>query len=205
MTRRLLLILLAVFAQACRRTPSADDARMLLTAAEPALDTTSVVVRVWADGPPWFSCAEVIAKFRRAKDSQAVRDQVGNWRPLVMTDWLTLRDTTKGHVVEPGWCAATLRHEPARLSAGWTVVRGDSQPSGQPRRGWDVMAGRQRVVVHVRPEAVGRDSVSVDYMLAVAPNANGKALQADRDSTRHRALLVREEGEWRVRQTRWVR
>lgn len=205
MLLRSLPLLTLLIAVSCRRAPSPEEAQRLLSAANPALDTMTVVVRVWADGPPWFSCSEVIAKFRARADSQVVRDQVGNWRPLVMAKWVTLRDTARGRVVDPGWCAATLRDEPARLSAGWTRVSGDSQPSGMPRRGWDVQAGRQRVVVHDKPQSVGRDSVQVDYLLAVAPNANGVALQADRDSTRHRALLMREDGRWRVRQAEWVR
>ncbi len=203
MARRFAVMTAVLLASACRRAPSTEEARQLLRAAEPALDSTSVVVRVWADGPPWFSCAEVIAKLTASADSQVVRNQMGNWRPLVLADWVTLRDTARGRVVDPGWCAATLRDEPARLRAGWTPVRGDSQPSGMHRRGWDVRAGRQRVVVHAKPVRVGKDSARVDYVVAVAPNVNGVALQADRDSTRHRALLRREDGRWRVLQTKW--
>jgi hypothetical protein len=200
----LLLLLICAFFSACRRAPSAEEAEGLLRASNPALDTATVVVRVWADGPPWFSCAEVIAKFRAAADSQVVRSQVGNWRALVLADWVSLRDTTHGHVVEPGWCAATLRDSTARLSGGWAPVRGDSLPTGTFRRGWDVPAGRQKVVVHDAPEAVGKDSVRVNYVLTVAPNQNGVALQSDRDSTRHQALLTREDGRWRVHDSRWT-
>lgn len=205
MKRRAILLLAFVNVASCRNTPSADEAAQLLRAAAPALDSATVVVRVWADGPPWFSCAEVIAKFRAAADSRVVRNQVGNWRPLVLADWVTLRDTTHGRVVDPGWCAARLRDESARFSGGWLPVRGDSQASGHARRGWDVPAGRSRVVVHDQPESVGRDSVQVNYLLTVSPNANGVALRADHDSTRHRALLTRKEGRWRVLHAEWGR
>lgn len=205
MRRSALILSTFLLASACRRAPSAEEAQGLLRVADPALDTTTVVVRVWADGPPWFSCAEVIAKFRAPADSHVVRNPVGNWRPLVLADWVTLRDTTHGRVVEPGWCAATLRDSAARAAGGWTPVRGDSLPSGTLRRGWDVRAGRQRVVVHDAPQSVGKDSVRVDYLLTVAPNENGVALQADRDSTRHQALLTHEDGRWRVRQPRWIK
>ena len=179
------------------------EALEVLRSADPALDTATVVERVWADGPPWFSCAEVIAKFRANADSAVVRNQIGNWRSLVLADWVVLRDTAVGRVTETSWCQAALRDEPARLAGGWRVVRGDSLSSGDRRRGWDVPAGRQRLVVRDTPHAVGRDSVAVDYLLTVAPNANGVALGADRDSTRRRALLVKEDGRWRAVQLNW--
>jgi hypothetical protein len=71
-------------------------------------------------------------------------------------------------------------------------------PSGSHRRGWTVTTGKQRLVVKDAPRKVGRDSVRVDYLLTVVPNANGVALGADKDSTRRRALLRREDGNWIV-------
>ena len=53
----------------------------------PGSDTATVFERVWRDGPPWFSCVEVIAKFTTPLDSAVVRDQVGNWKPLVLAGW----------------------------------------------------------------------------------------------------------------------
>ncbi|MEO8333487.1 MAG: hypothetical protein ABI664_00845 [bacterium] len=192
------MLLAFLFASACNRTPDSDHALRIIRAANPALDSAVSVATVWKDGPPWFSCAEVIAKFRAAADSAVVRKPVGNWRALVLADWVTLRDTAAGHVVEPGWCAATLRDSTARLAGGWTPLLGDSVPSGSRRRGWRVETGRQRVVVNDPPRDIGRDSVMVDYVLTVAPNENGVALQADRDSVRLRALFLREEGKWIV-------
>ena len=203
MTRLPSLVLTIVLFSACNRAPSAAEALEVLRSADPALDTAAVVERVWADGPPWFSCAEVIAKFRANADSAVVRNQIGNWRSLVLADWVVLRDTAVGRVTETSWCQAALRDEAARLAGGWRVVRGDSLSSGDRRRGWDVPAGRQRLVVRDTPHAVGRDSVAVDYLLTVAPNANGVALGADRDSTRRRALLVKEDGRWRAVQLNW--
>ena len=117
---------------------------------------------------------------------------------LVLANWLTLRDTSAGRVVEPGWCTATVRDSAARLAGGWTPVLGDSLPSGSRRRGWTVPAGRQRVIVTDAPRDVGKDSALVPYVLTVAPNENGVALGADRDSARHQALLRREDGKWVV-------
>jgi hypothetical protein len=198
MPRRALLLLTFLLGSACNRTPNSDQALRILRSANPALDSAVSVATVWKDGPPWFSCAEVIAKLRAKTDSTVVRKPVGNWRALVLADWVTLRDTAAGHVVEPGWCAATLRDSTARLAGGWTALLGDSVPSGSRRRGWRVETGRQRVVVKDPPRGVGRDSVMVDYLLTVAPNENGVALQADKDSIRLRALFLREEGKWVV-------
>jgi hypothetical protein len=198
MPRRAVLLLTFLLLLACNRTPDQEAALRILRSANPALDSATTVATVWRDGPPWFSCAEVIAKFRAAADSAVVRKSVGNWRPLVLAEWVTLRDTVAGHVVEPGWCAATLRDSTARLAGGWTPVLGDSVPSGSRRRGWRVPTGHHRVVVNDPPRDVGRDSVMVDYLLTVAPNANGVALQADKDSVRLRALFLREEGKWVV-------
>ncbi|MEO5814022.1 MAG: hypothetical protein ABIT20_01960 [Gemmatimonadaceae bacterium] len=198
MSRRPLFLLIFLLASACDRTPNSDAALRILRKANPALDSAVTVATVWKDGPPWFSCAEVIAKFRANADSAVVRKHVGNWRALVLADWVALRDTAAGPVVEPGWCAATLRDSRARLARGWTPLLGDSVSSGSRRRGWRVETGHQRVVVKDPPRDVGRDSVAVDYLLTVAPNENGVALQADRDSVRLRALFLREEGKWVV-------
>ncbi len=185
---------------ACNRAPSPAEAREVLRAANPAMDTMPIVTRVWADGPPWFSCKEVIAKFKSPADSAVVRDQLGVWRELLLADWVTLRDTTAGRVVDPGWCTATLLDEPRRTAGGWRAVRGDTMPTGAARRGWDVSAGRQKLVVAAKPQRVGKDSVMVNYALTVAPNVNGTALGADKDSSHHRALLRKEDGSWRVLQ-----
>ena len=198
MLRRPILLLTLLFVSACDNTPDRAEALKILRAANPAIDTATAIATVWKDGPPWFSCAEVIAKFRAKADSAAVRNRVGNWRALVLADWVTLRDTAAGRVVDPGWCAATLRDSTARLSRGWTPISGDSVPSGSLRRGWRVTTGRQRVAVKDPPKKLGRDSVVVNYVLTVSPNENGVALQADRDSVSRRALFLREEGKWVV-------
>ena len=91
----------ALAVTACNPAPSRSEALEALRAAAPGIDTTTVFDRVWQDGPPWFSCAEVIAKFASPVDSAAVRDQVGNWRPLVLAGWLVLRDTASGVVSDP--------------------------------------------------------------------------------------------------------
>jgi len=198
MRRRAFLLITFLLASACNRTPDRKEALRILRTANPALDSATTFATVWKDGPPWFSCAEVIAKFRASADSAVVRKRVGNWRALVLADWVTLRDTVAGRVVEPGWCAATLRDSTARLAGGWSPLLGDSVPSGTLRRGWSVPTGRQRVVVNKPPRKVGRDSVMVDYVLTVAPNENGVALQADKDSVPRRALFLREDGKWVV-------
>lgn len=199
MSARLPLLLATLLGiAACNRAPSRAEALDAIRLAKPAVDTTTVVRRVWTDGPPWFSCAEVIAKFRSRADNAFVRDQVGNWRTLLLSDWVTLRDSTAGQVVEPGWCVATLRNESARVSDGWRAVRGDSQPMGFLRRGWDVPAGRQKLDVADKPVLTGKDSATAEYLVTIVPNASGTALDAARDTTRHRALLRREEGRWRV-------
>lgn len=114
-----------------------------------------------------------------------------------MADWVTLRDTSAGQVVEPGWCAATLRDE-ARLTAdGWAPVHGASIPNGGERRGWDVTAGRRHVAVG-GTAPIGADSAKVSYLFTILPNANGVALGADRDTVRRVALLEKLDGRWRL-------
>lgn len=197
--RRLPFLLITVLMLlACRAVPSREEALSALRASQPGIDTATVTVRVWVDGPPWFSCAEVIAKLKSEKDRAVVRDALGQWRSLVLADWVTLRDTAAGPVVEPGWCVATLRDTSARLAAGWRRVAGDSLPSGGVRRGWDVRAGMRRVGVIRAPRRVGDDSARVDYVFTVAANASGVALGANRDTIRRSALLAKENGTWRL-------
>src|SRR4051794_1025477 len=112
-------VLIGVLTAGCGQSPSRDEALAAFHAAEPGVDSGAAMVRVWSDGPPWFSCAEVIAKLKSTSDHAVVRDQVGRWRQLVMSDWLTLHDTSAGAVVEPGWCTATLRDSTKRLASGW--------------------------------------------------------------------------------------
>jgi hypothetical protein len=188
---------------ACNRAPDHAETLIVLRRANPALDSATAVERVWADGPPWFSCAEVIGKLRGTTDRAVVRDQLANWRTLVLADWITLRDTNLGPVTEPGWCRARLHDDTTRLSAGWQTVRGELLPTGEPRLGWDVVVGRQRLVVRMASRLIGKDSASAAYLSTVAPNANGIALGADKDSVPRRALLVRQSGEWRAAQLDW--
>ena len=161
-------------------------------------DTTTVYRRVWKDGPPWFSCAEVIAKFDGHADTAAVRDQVGNWRPLVVAAWLVLRDTSAGVVSDPGWCAAHLTDAGRLTARGWIEVERDSFPTGHRRRGWTVPIGHQHLTVSERPVLVGKDTATVDYVESVAANPDGKAMDADRDSIYRRGLLVKSGEGWRV-------
>lgn len=190
----ILLILLV----ACNRGPSTEDALAAIRLARPRLDSARITERVWEDGPPWFSCAEVIAKFRSAKDSQVVRDQVGNWRPLVVANWISLHDTLKGPVVDPGWCVAHLGDSLTRTAGGWRRIQGPETPTGTPRRGWDVPAGRSLIVVTSEPKSAGKDSAVASYAVTVAPNANGVALASGSDSTHYRALLIKDSGTWRM-------
>jgi hypothetical protein len=197
-TLPLALLVGAIALTACNPAPSRSEALEALREATPGLDTTTAFARVWQDGPPWFSCAEVIAKFATSTDSTFVRDQVGNWRPLVVSGWLVLRDTTRGVVSDPGWCSAKLTDEPARLAGGWVPVALDSFPTGSARRGWRVPVGKQRLVVVGSPRATERDVAVVDYATTVAPNANGAAMAADRDSAQAVAVLHRVDGRWQV-------
>jgi hypothetical protein len=197
------LTVAALFAAAaatvgCQSRPSRAEALQAIRDARPGVDTATVYATVWQDGPPWFSCAEVIAKFASSRDSAAVRDQVGNWKPLVMTGWLVIRDTAHGNVTEPGWCVAKLGNEAARLAQGWTVTRGAPFPAGEARRGWTVPVGRRRLAVIASPKALGPDSASVEYLATLAANANGAALGANRDTTRSIARLRRVDGRWRA-------
>jgi hypothetical protein len=182
----------------CRGAPSRHEALEALRAARPGLDTVTVFARVWEDGPPWFSCAEVISKIGSRADARVVYDQVGNWRPLVVAGWLVLRDTARGVVVDPGWCAGKLANEGARRSGGWVPVAGDSFPTGDARRGWSVPVGRPRLAVVSAPKVIGLDSATVEYVSTVDANTNGAAIGANRDTARAVALLTRLDGRWRV-------
>lgn len=165
------------------------------------MDTATVVARVWQDGPPWFSCAEVISKIGSRSDERVVYDQVGNWRPLIVAGWLVLRDTAHAAVSDPGWCAGKLVDDSARRAGGWIPVPGDSFPTGSARRGWKVPIGRPKVAVVASPERVGTDSATVVYVRTVQPNVNGSAMGAEKDSDYVTALLRRVDGRWQVAST----
>lgn len=202
LTLRLALLLSAIALPACRSAPSRAEALAALRAASPGIDTTTVFARVWQDGPPWFSCAEVIAKFTTPIDSAVVRDQVGNWKPLVLAGWLVVRDTASGVVSDPGWCAGKLTDPAARQAGGWIPIVGDTFPTHSLRRGWRVPVGTRRLVIAAAPRSTEADVASVDYVATVAPNANGAAVGADRDSTYAVAELRKHDGQWHVVATR---
>jgi hypothetical protein len=195
---RLASVLALAALTACRGAPSRREALDALQAAAPGLDTTTSFRRVWQDGPPWFSCAEVIAKIGTRTDARFVNDQVGNWRPLVVAGWLVLRDTAHGAVSDPGWCTGKLTDEVARQAGGWIPVVGDSLPTGNARRGWRVPIGRPRLVVVSSPRITAPDVATVEYVTTVATNVNGAAMRADRDSVHSVAVLKRIDGRWRV-------
>ena len=188
---------------ACHPGPSRAEALDALKAATPGIDTTTVFARVWQDGPPWFSCAEVIAKLGSPVDSAAVRDQVGNWKPLVVAGWLVLRDTSKGVVSDPGWCTGKLENVSARLMGGWIPIVGDSFPTHALRRGWRVPVGTRRLTVTEAPKSAKAGEATVDYVATIASNPNGVAVGADRDTTFAVAeLRQRDDGRWTVVATR---
>jgi hypothetical protein len=196
---RLCAVLLTAFVgMGCQRPPSRRVALESLTRSPMSHDTTTVVRRVWEDGPAWFSCAEVIAKFDGHADRAVVHDQVGNWRPLVVVGWATLRDTSAGRVAEPGWCVVRLTGQGQLNAHGWVAITGDTFPTRRPRRGWQVPVGHERLVVPTTPLLTGRDSATARYVVTVAPNANGVALAADRDSVHREATLVRTDSGWQV-------
>ena len=182
----------------CRRAPNREEALRALRELQPGVETSAVTLRVWSDGPAWFSCAEVIGKLKSVADRAVVRDEVGRWRALVLADWVTLRDTSAGRVVEPGWCVATLRNASARHASEWTPISGDSLPSGGMRRGWDVSAGTRRVGLVEPPKIIGQDSARVHYVFTIAANASGVALGAVRDTVRRSAVLAKLDGRWTV-------
>ncbi len=191
--------LILAASSACRPAPSREEALAAMRRARPALDSGTVVARVWRDGPPWFSCAEVLAKLRSSADSAAVRDQVGNWHPLVKQSWLILRDTAAGTVTEPGWCEAKLAGG-AASAAHWAPFAGDPFPTGEARRGWTVPVGRPKLTIAGPAHATGRDSARAEFLVSIVPNEDGRALEADRDTTRFTAALVKRDGGWQVTQ-----
>lgn len=194
---RLVLPFLA-FLVACSPKPSREEALAAIQAAYPAVDTTTVFSTVWRDGPPWFSCAEVMAKLRRRSDEATVRDTLGNWLPLSRSGWAVPRDTAAGEVTEPGWCVLAIADSAAGRVATWYRLVGDSVPSGGRRRGWRFVAGQRRIILLDRPDAAGRDSAIVDFGITVQANEHGRAAGADRDTTRLRALLHRDDDRWRM-------
>lgn len=196
--RALAVVVATLLVAGCRRAPSRRAALAALERSPLSHDTATVYRRVWVDGPPWFSCAEVIAKFDGRADRAVVHDQVGNWRPLVMAGWLILRDTAAGVVVDPGWCSARLTDQGRSGARGWIEVKRDSFPTGQARRGWTVPVGHQRLTVTERPALVGKDTAMVEYVESVATNPSGAAMAADRDSVYREALLVKSDAGWRV-------
>ena len=199
---RPLILTAAALLSACNPAPSRSEALEAIKASSPGSDTAMIFERVWRDGPPWFSCAEVIAKFTSPVDSAVVRDQVGNWKPLVLAGWLVLRDTASGVVSDPGWCVGKLADSTARRTGGWIPIQGDSFPTRTLRRGWRVPVGTRRIEVIESPKASHRDSATARFVVTVAANANGVAVGADRDSTFAEARLVRRSGMWRVLGTR---
>lgn len=192
------LLLVLLTSLACRAGPSRREAVSALASTWSARDSAAVI-RVWSDGPPWFSCNEVTAKLRSGHDHMVVRDALKPWRSLVLADWVRLHDTAAGPVVEPGWCVALLRDSAARAQGGWRAITGDSLPSGDVRRGWDVLAGVRRIDVAGRPKRFGADSARVNYVITIAPNENGRALGVEGDTSRVDVVLARENGEWHVR------
>ena len=197
-TARHVATLLLAFLIACSRGPARDDALRAIRRAHPELDTASVTGRVWQDGPPWFSCAEVVAKAASRTDTAAVRDQVGNWKPLVAKGWITLRDTASGPVSDPGWCTLTITDAGRPRIARWTPALGPVQPTLQPRRGWVVAVGHRRINVIAPPTLLASDSATADFFVTVATNEDGEAVGAGGDTARYVADLRRDDGTWHV-------
>jgi hypothetical protein len=195
------LLILALFA-ACGRGPSRAEALAAIRSAQPALERTDVRVRVWQDGPPWFSCAEVRAKYAGPRDSAVVRDQVGNWKSLVAAGWMSLGDSTSGPVADPGWCVATPTPVGAPQVADWTVAPDGPFPTGTARRGWTLVVGRRVLTMAGAPRLTGTDSASAPYLVTLAANAAGIATGAVGDTARYLALLHQDGGTWRMNASR---
>jgi hypothetical protein len=195
---RLLLASAVALVTSCARGPSREEALAAIRAAQPAIEQTDVIGRVWQDGPPWFSCAEVIAKFSTNADSAAVRDAVGNWKPLVVAGWIVLRDSASGPVAEPGWCTANPTSSGAQAIAAWSVAPGPTFPTGQARRGWTMVVGRKRLAMTTSPRLTGDAEASAPYLVTIAPNASGTAVGAGADTTRFVAALRKDGGGWRM-------
>lgn len=202
--RRAVVVVLALALAACNRAPNRAEALDAIRRSSPAFDTTVAIGRVWQDGPPWFSCAEVLAKLGTTKDSAAIRGPIGNWKPLIVAGWGILRDSTKGPVADPGWCTLKLTDEGAKRAATWTGAPGDSFPTGVPRRGWTMPVGQRRVSLVGSPRATGKDSAAAEFMVTIAPNENGRGTGAAGDTGRFVASLARGDAGWRVVATRAV-
>lgn len=199
---RPLIIPLVLFTlTSCGRGPTRDEALAAIRAARPGLDTATVYARVWQDGPPWFSCAEVTVKLRTGADSAVVRDQVGNWAALARSGWVVLKDSASGIVADPGWC--TLRPTPAGMPniARWRPAPGPPFPTGHARRGWTMIVGRQRLLVP-KGASSGADSATAEYALTVAPNPDGVGVGADRDTAWFIAELRKVQGKWQMSSSR---
>ena len=198
MHTRLLVLLVFMLCSACRAVPNRREAAAAVQSGWTSKDSVAIV-RVWADGPPWFSCSEVTAKLGSRKDRAVVGDALRPWRTLVLADWMRLHDTSSGPVVEPGWCVGALRDSATRTQNGWRAIAGAAMPTGDARRGWDVHAGERKVEVVERPKPLGGDSARVTYIITIAPNENGRALGVGNDTTRGIAVVSRIDGEWRRR------
>ncbi|MDB4882692.1 MAG: hypothetical protein JWL95_1458 [Gemmatimonadetes bacterium] len=190
--------LVALLAVACSAAPSDEQALAAIRAARPASDTTTVVAKVWQDGPPWFSCAEVLSKLRSPVDSAVVRDPLANWRGLLLSEWGVVHDSAQGGVTEPGWCVVKLLPDSIRTRVGWAPFDGPPFPTGSTRRGWLVDVGKTRVVLRESARIRARDVADVEYVVGLKPNANGVALRARSDSSPRRAELRRQSGTWRM-------
>lgn len=197
--RRAVSCLCILLLSSCARGPSRDEALAALRAMRPEVDSIPIVEMVWRDGPPWFSCSEVVAKLRSGVDSLAVRRQVGNWHDLVRAGWIVVRDTASGPVADPGWCAAQLTPVGTQQSQAWAPLAVAGFPTGGTRRGWSVPAGVRRVAVDDAPRATSDSEATVRYLEAVVPNANGRVLGSARDTARFTATIVRRDGRWVVR------
>ena len=198
----LIIAVIACSVTACNRAPSREEALAVLRANAPGLDTTIVHVRVWQDGPPWFACSEVIAKFASPVDASVVRDQVGNWKPLVLSGWLVLRDSSASVVSDPGWCTARPAGPASAAAVAWVPIVGDSFPTGALRRGWRIPVGTRQLAVVGSPTSSARDVATAEYVTTIASNANGTALDANRDSIFGIAFMRRVDGRWRLERTR---
>lgn len=184
-----------LLACACARAPSETEARDAIKTANPALDSATVSRHVWEDGPPWFSCAEILAKLGTSQDSAVVQGQLANWRPLVVAGWIVLRDTAQGVVSDPGWCTAKLTSQGAAAASAWRPAPGPPFPTGSARRGWLATVGQHRVRITTRT-AITRDSARVEFAVVVAPNASGAAMRADADTLTYASTMLRRDGRW---------
>lgn len=192
-----LLLPLVLGLAGCRRGPSREEALVAIRAAQHPGDTGMAIGRVWQDGPPWFSCAEVLTKIGTGADSATVRTEVGNWKGLVVAGLIVLRDSAEGKVSDPGWCTARLTPAGDQRVRAWRPAPGDSFPTGALRRGWLVNLGSRHLSV-LRTHSAGEDSATADYAWTIATNADGMALGAARDTTRFVATLRRRDGSWRM-------